>query len=510
MASSNNQGLVITLSLSILLTVVLGVFMYLTMSNNSDLQRQLADRNTAATSLEGNVRDLNAELTRLKELIGRPVTDESTKIVEDMSRTIAETASNGATVSPNLDGALSKVVADRNGFDYAATERLDSLNAKQRQLQETIQSKDGEIATHQAAAQKAETTLREQEVRHSEALAQRESEINDLRTKLQAKEVEFSTLKTQTDREREALTSEIADWRKSVVDYRRRLFEQEDLSFERADGLLTFVDQDRLRCYVNLGENDELQVGTTFSVYRKSNNGVGRGNMEDIKGKIEIISLMGPHQAEARIVFQETGSPLAANDPVYSPLFASGQKLEVALVGLINFDGFDGSDRDRDELRRMVAGTGTKIAIQVNSVGELTTEDGQRLNEEDIETLITEKTRFLVVGDIDSETDDTVKKDIYRKIARLHGEMRDQAEMMGVRVVSLSSFLEYIGYSKKRVAWTPTDPFPAVLPNGGKSSEANGTFGNRESSAAISGRFSGRRSQTSTSTGNVSKLYQNP
>lgn len=315
MASSNNQGLVITLSLSILLTVVLGVFMYLTMSNNSDLQRQLADRNTAATSLEGNVRDLNAEVTRLKELIGRPVTDESTKIVEDVTRTIAETASNGATVSPNLDGALSKVVADRNGFDYAATERLDSLNAKQRQLQETIRSKDGEIATHQAAAQKAETTLREQEVRHSEALSQRESEINDLRTKLQAKEVEFSTLKTQTDREREALTSEIADWRKSVVDYRRRLFEQEDLSFERADGLLTFVDQDRLRCYVNLGENDELQVGTTFSVYRKSNNGVGRGNMEDIKGKIEIISLMGPHQAEARIVYQETGSPLAANDP---------------------------------------------------------------------------------------------------------------------------------------------------------------------------------------------------
>ena len=124
---------------------------------------------------------------------------------------------------------------------------------------------------------------------------------------------------------------------------------------------------------------------------------------------------------------------------------------------------------------------------------------------------VTSATRFLVVGDLGSEaTVDTAQKEIYNRIRALKVDMEDAANSNGVYVLPLASFLEYIGYSSKRLVFTPTKPFPGVLTNGAKSPRVNGRVGSRESSASISGAFSARRQKPTVSTGRTSRLYTVP
>lgn len=505
MAAQNNTGMVITLSCFVLLSVVLGVFLYLTMTHNSELSTQLAAKTTEATSAASTVRDQLAQIDTLKNRIGRA--GEVDEIVTTVNAQIASQAADGAATDLNLAAALTKTSTDRDVSAHAANDRKSQLDQKTLELQQTIQRKDTEIKSHQDAAARAEETLRQKEAQHSEELASRQQQIDELRTERNNLQSEYNTYKTQMSRQVEDLNDEIAQKRNAIVVLRQKLFEQEDLSFDRADGAVTFVDQDRRICFIDLGSRDELQVGTTFSVYTKSNNGVGRRNTEDVKGKIEVVSLMGPHLAEAKIVDQDLGRPIASEDPIYSPLFTAGQRLEIAVAGLLDFDGNPGSDMD--EFRRIVNGARAHIAVQTNELGELIDENQQQLQPDDLKVRISEKTRFLVIGDTGegAETQDPVKQAIYRKIQQNAEKMKESALSNGVYVISLSSFLEFIGYSKKRLAWSPTEPFPARLVNGARSSSVNAGLGSRESSAAISGAFSARRKPNSTSTGAVSGLF---
>lgn len=506
---NNNTGLVITLSCFVLLSVILGVFMYMTGTHNAKLAQDLSDKTSEATGLSENVRDLTGELETLKSRVGVP--GEKDEVIAGINAAITRIAADGASTQLDLEGALVKTGVDRDVHNYSSNDRMAQLTQKTTQLQQTIQTKDAEIKSFQDAALKSEETLRQKEAQHSEELASRERQISDIRTERDTLQAEYSTFKTRKNREVEDLQDDIAGLRGAVVALRQKLFEQEDLSFDVADGSLTFVDQTNKNCSIDLGERDGLQVGTTFSVYTKSNNGVGRRNTEDVKGKIEVVAIKGPHRAECRIVQQDLSRPLSANDPIYSPLFASGQSLEIAVAGLLDFDGNPGGDDL--EFRRMVNGAGAVITIRTNSRGEILDQQDNILNSEDIRKRITEKTRFLVIGDTGEGVDITASQDnakvaIYRKIQQDTADMKKAAEASGVYVISLSSFLEYIGYTKKRLAWDPTTPFPAKLSNGGKSTSVNSGLGERQSSGAISGAFSQRKKTNATSTGSTSGLFK--
>ncbi len=505
MAAQNNTGMVITLSCFVLLSVVLGVFTYLTVTHNSELTTQLNTKSTEATESAGKLREAVQDLDTLKNRIG--VAGEVTDIVTTVNTNIAKIAANGTATDLALAPALDKTSIDRDIHNFASNDRKKQLEDKTRELQETIQKKDAAIASHQKAASDAEAALRQKETQHSEELDARRKEIDELRAERNTLQEQYNTFKTQAERNIADLNDEIAQKRNAIVVLRQKLFEQEDLSFDRPDGAITFVDQNRLACYVDLGIRDELQVGTTFSVYTKNNNGVGRRNTEDVKGRIEIVALMGPHQSEARIVFQDQNRPIAAQDPIYSPLFTSGQKLEIAVAGLMDFDGNPGDDTD--EFLQIVRGTRAKVAVRTNALGELVDEDGQPLGADALKTKITEKTRFLVIGDTGAEaqSENPELQAIYRKIQQNADKMRTAAESNGVYVISLSSFLEYIGYSKKRLAWSPTEPFPGRLVNGAKSTSVGAGLGSRQSSAAISGAFSSRKKVNAPSMGSVSGLY---
>lgn len=510
MAAQNNNGLIITLSCSMLLSVVLAVFTWLTVRNNAELLQKTADLEAKANKAESELRDHITQVENLKKAVIGSAEQPTDAVLTAVGETVKGITKDGTETEPGLEAALVKTGTERDLQKLSSDDRLQQLNQKTVDLQQTMERKDAEIASHRSAAEQANDTLRKSESKHSEQLADITSKYDNLSEERNRLQAEFNTFKSQKERELEDLRNDLDARRNTIVVLRQKLFQQEDLSFDKPDGALKFVDQEGLKCYINLGSHDKVQEGTSFSVYTKSNNGVGRRNTEDVKGKIEVVNVMGPNLSEARIVDQDLGRPLAAEDPIYSPLFAAGRQLQIAVVGNLDFDDHPGSDSD--EFRRIVESSGAIITVQTSPKGDLLDGKGDSIEDSDLSKYISEQTRFLVIGDTgkDSETKDASRAADYHRIQKQFEKMNELALSHGVYVISLSSFLEFIGYSKKLTAWTPKDAFPAALPNGAKSSRLSGGLGLRSSSAAIAGSFSSRRKATSSSTGHTSKAFKQP
>ena len=132
-------------------------------------------------------------------------------------------------------------------------------------------------------------------------------------------------------------------------------------------------------------------------------------------------------------------------------------------------------------LRNLVRSAGAEID---NEIGD----DGEPIGEL---SDITYKTRFLVIADLgdQSKTEDTEKIAIYQKLVGHANKMREQAMDAGIRVVSLSAFLDYLGYQPTAGPWRKGEDFKATLNNGALSEGVNRPLGRRGSQGNVSGLF---------------------
>jgi hypothetical protein len=176
---------------------------------------------------------------------------------------------------------------------------------------------------------------------------------------------------------------------------------------------------------------------------------------------------------------------------------------------LLDFDGNPGTDRE--EFNQIVRTSGAEVVLYVDDTGKLFGKGGAELTTSDIPNNLTSSVRFLVRGNLgDETTEDSAQKAIYMKIREQAIEMEDVAKGNGVYVMELDKFLEYVGYTSKRLVYSPTKDYPAYLPNGAKSLSVNGALGSRESSGVTSGAFSKRRAKPLVSLGQTTKLYSQP
>lgn len=523
MAGKDGNGLVISLSIFVLLSVGLGVAWYMTWSHSADLQRQLAQSTTAENSSKATIQEKLGEVTALKDTVGLPGAEVS-DVVNAAKAEMAKNAGDGTSVSPTLSSALTKAATDRDIQAQSATDRMAQLQQKIDEL------KKAEVAHNEAMqAMKASLDAKEQELLKkerdtAETISNLQAQVDKEHKELLATQDQLVTLETESRNKIEALEADFIEQRKALVALRREKNRAEGTTFERADGSITYVDHSAQSCFVDLGEADGLRVGTTFSIYGADNSGVGRNqSKKDIKGKIEVVTVIGDHLAEARIVEQKNETPLAEGDQVYSPLFAPGQSLQLACVGKLEFDGNAAMD-DREQFRRLVTRSGAEIVLEVNdeakvvdknqaeiNIGSLFTQARKADELSDLRSRFTTATRFLVVGDLgDENTEDVAQKEINNRVRIIHEELVKIAEFNGVYIVSLSSFLDYIGYSRGSLVYSPSStlPFPGKLANGAASSGVNASSGSRQSSAVISSKFSERQSRPMESLGATSKIYQ--
>ncbi|MBW3542172.1 MAG: hypothetical protein KY476_18030, partial [Planctomycetes bacterium] len=240
------------------------------------------------------------------------------------------------------------------------------------------------------------------------------------------------------------------------------------LSFEVPDGKIVRVDRTTGLVWIDLGEADHLPTRTTFSVYTKDHQGVGRGP-EDIKGAIEVTRVFDSHQAEARVLESDIYRPIAPGDPIYSPLWEAGRPQNFAVVGLVDIDG-DGQS-DRDLFHQIVKSAGGQLVIEVD-------DQGQRNPSKD-EVRIDDTVKWLIIGKIPDASTITnkVEQQAALDIGKHHSALREEAREQGVRDVTLADFLNYMGYKPRRRVWRPGDDVPFTLKAGARSTSTSETIG---------------------------------
>jgi hypothetical protein len=237
----------------------------------------------------------------------------------------------------------------------------------------------------------------------------------------------------------------------------------EGSAFERIDGSITMIDPAAGTCYINLGTKDELRLGTEFSVYARDPAGKAEGrilNPRERRGKVEVIALLGDHLAEARILPDSptnrvsADNPITKGDSIFSSLYEKGKKLEIAVVGTLHFHGNPSSDRE--EFRRLAASAGIDIVLEVDDQANMIGRNGEMVSAEEIPDRMSSDTRFLVVGKRgDATTADEAQRLIYEKTDLLQTKLLAAAENNGVYVLSLASFLDLMGYSRKQLVSSP-------------------------------------------------------
>jgi len=510
--SQEKNGLLYTmLAIFMLLAVGMAVAWGLTQSGATADQAELMQARSDKTAAEKTVRELLNEKTRLLEVIGREGDQDAETVATELAARLNEERFSDLTEgSKSLERALDKAATSHDMQAGSANQRQVDLQNKTVEMEIAIESKNEEITVHQEGREKAEKELQKQAAAHSENIENLNNEFNLLRETYTGLQEEHNTYVTETDRTILLLENDNREKRAAVRALRQKLFEKDDISFATADGLISYVDQISGRAHINLGLKDELQVGTTFAVYMSTNNGIGRRDSSDIKASIEVLAITGPHQAVTRITRQDLDRPIASGDPIYSPIFTAGLPVEIAIAGLIDFDGSPGSDRA--EFLRMITDRGAHVSVQINDEGNFAARNGETMSQKEATDSISEKTRFLIIADLgknaDEDSKDETRLATYRQMQLNAGVLQRQAENHGVYEIGLSAFLEFLGYTKKRTAWRAGRTFTARLANGARSTSVRSSIGNRQSSAVISRRFSKRKRPNTTSQGAVSELYQ--
>lgn len=386
-------------------------------------------------------------------------------------------------------------------------QKLDDLQALYNKTNADLTGRDEELrglrATYQQMVDAAKAGQSASENITADVQKDQKERLDAADKLYQDKVAELAGLRSEWEQDKGRYESEIAALKQEVKDLivvndrvQEKLNEVQKVSFEIADGEIRWVDHNSRLVWINVGADDRLTKRTTFSVYTKGHNGIGRG-AEDIKGSIEVTRIIGPHLAEARLIDKDIYEPMAPGDPIYTPLWSPGRSEEFAIVGFIDADG-DGRS-DRDLITEHLKAAGASFAHEV-------LDDGTRLGEK-----IDVRTKFFVVADLPdpSTTADADEKKLYGTILKHFSDMQKEARQQGVRKISLSDFLAYIGYRPSRRLYRPGDGTPFKLKSGAASTATNETIGGRESSGQTSGVYSrSKRLKQPKSSGQTSKLFR--
>jgi hypothetical protein len=488
-AAANKPGAVhYSLIFFVMVSVILGITTYMFHRDASDKIVEVTKLSEENSKLTRAQKSFDDQVQALKNRIGIKL-----DLVEDSTN-----PQNPATVIVALANELAT-----NGKENAGSTVLETLRKLRDALDATSADRDSK-AMKVATLEKETLALKGQYQAQVDnfAKAAKESErgkldvVGDREEKIKAKideiaryrgEVNTTTAllaeeKESREKERKSLNSQISNLELRIDILKEKIDNLEKLSFEVADGVIRRVEHASRTVWINLGEADYLKTRMTFSVYAKENQGVGRG-VEDIKGKIEVTRILGPHMAEARVIDEDLYRPMVSEDLIYTPIWSPGLIEKISIIGDIDLD-HDGRS-DREQFHQMMAVAGCVIDNEVDDAGVRHPENGK----------ITVQTRFLVRGII-PEFADALGEVEQERIKTLNGqldEMQKEARANGVRVIKLNDFLAYCGYHTRRRTFLPGQDRPFTLKAGGASQNANDAAADRSSTGNVSGAYSKNR-----------------
>ena len=196
---------------------------------------------------------------------------------------------------------------------------------------------------------------------------------------------------------------------------------------------------------INLGSADNVKAGLKFAVMPSDTPRKGlesrkyRGVVVP-KAKIEVVSILGEHQAQARILAGSEVNPIQdsviVGDLLYNAVWRKGEPDHVALFGIFDLNG-DGTD----DIARLASDL-TKMGIVVDAWYDL----GQKK----WQGKLTEKTIYAVQGNVPFKNMNAgepegvlrAKGDIQAALTAAEKEARER----GTKVVKMRDAFPRIGY----------------------------------------------------------------
>jgi len=433
----NQQGVVITLIVFIVLTLILGVTTYFGFKGLSEKKQELAQAQSDLQNATSENSSWAASFKKTKDVAG-----------------FAGLGDGHA----DLAGLADKMTERVKGLD-AATGGATTYEAAVANLAANLAQKNTELATAQAevaaaqaamnaeieksAAQKTEfdDKVAKMQADFDKSLADAKASYDELTASFNTQTQEVDKVKAQAKDAIAKAQQETADYKETATafadinsDLSRRIDQLSNAEFERADAQVVYADQANKTVRLNVGTDDGIRPLTTFNVFPADAIDVGGAKS---KGSVQVVAAIGPHECEARILEDEMSSPIMAGDLVYTPLWRPGEAVRYALDFNLDING-DGRS-DLDEIIGLIQSSGGEVAAYLDA-------DGKEVGSIDagVYRLVVSEEEILDVLKNDFALDQATKDQI---VATREGFL-DAAAKNGVRTMTLSDFLVRVGYKK--------------------------------------------------------------
>ncbi len=417
MAKSESQGLQIAVIIFAFLTIALSITTFYFFNELSKVQLSERAAKESESKAQAGSRTALAEAEEVKKMIGVPGTTPLTELQQTFADDMAKYAATLAQDKKFYRDALIQQQIDIvKAQEEVKAERL-ALAALKKQYDELEATNQTRVATVKGEFDTKANDFSTTKQGFTETERSLVSQKDDLARQIAEKQAEVDDIKRQWADDAQAKQKEIEKLKRDIQTITKDLRERTDESPEVPDGQIRWVNQRDRTVWINLGSADYIRPLVKFSVYGSDGTSVARSGS---KGKIEVTKVLGDNVAEARILEDDINNPFMPGDLIYTPLWKAGRQEHFAFAGVMDVNGDDVDDAHI--IRELVRTNNAVIDAWLDAQGKMTGE-------------LTIQTRYLVVGD-----PPTNQADAYSKI-------RTDAIKLGIPILPLDKFLDYVGYS---------------------------------------------------------------
>jgi len=433
------RGTMITSLIFLVLSLALNFMLYRWGSTSSIEAERVKGQ---LTSLQNDLRTGNDRITLMRAMMGQGgLSDAEFETLRssvggdaDMQTILAQFDTHMAVLGPEVDaqnrnyGAIPEYLLDavRSRNEQYGAARTEALTVRSQSAADVDNARKAQAQAEQVR----DTKISELEKANADFLADRDKMKQmgeETKDELAKANTTLAAVRKSAADEKTTLTKQVSSLQGIVDTQLQELNRIRTDRFENVQGEIAYVIPPGQMVLINLGSADALRVGVQFGVVDVNELNVEQAEQ---KAQLQVTKILGPHSAQARVLGEPSyRDPLVKGDKIYSPFWAPGREVKIALAGDIDLDG-DGIS-DIDKLKAMIQMAGAKVAATLSPAGKL-------------EGTLDASVRFLVIGDEPLPSSGVQTEADRNKAASELGRFRSKAVELGVSTIPAWKLVEYL------------------------------------------------------------------